>query len=853
MNWKDMAQEVADHLRDQYADLRASGVSHRDAMRVNAAEVAGLNPRDWPAEVRHAARSLWKARGFSLTVILTLALGIGANAAIFSVVNAVVLRPLPYRDPARIVVVWDNLVRHGLKDIVVSALEYTEFRDRSRVFERMAAYDTKGFNITGIATPERVAGAVVTAGVLPLLGVAPEVGRVFEDGDERPGVERAVLSHGLWQRMFGGDRGIVGKMVAIDGTGTEVIGVMPAAFHFPDDTIGLWKVVAFDADLLSENNRGSRSYTVLGRLKPGVSVAQAQQDMNRVTSGMAEAQPQHYRGGYFTTVRTLQEDVVGSTRRTLLLQFGAVGFVLLIACANVANLLLARGGSRRREVAIRTALGAKRSRIVRQLLTESLLLALCGGAVGLLTAIWSLDALVAIAPADVPRLGEIALDGRVVAFTAIVSVVTGIVFGIVPSLQLSRTDPGEALKDGGRAAASGRRRAAGGALIVAEVALSLVLLVGAGLLVNSFARVQGVAPGFNADRVLTMRIAPPEAKYRTFAQGEAFYNELFSRLRAAPGIRSVGAANAVPLSGFGGDRTFYIEGRSIARPEDQIDEEIRFVTPGYFRTMEIPVVQGREFDERDTAAAPRAAIVNQALARKYWPSGGAIGHRVSFTQQQPNWYQIVGVVGAIRHRALDAQELPELYVPYAQPLFAGSTVRPMFVVMRTDSDPLAMTASVRQVVAAIDPDQPIADVRSMEQRLSTSLASRRFNMLLLLLFAAAALTLSAIGIYGVVAYAVTERTREIGVRLALGARRSDVVNMIVGEGLGLAIGGAVLGAIAAISLTRVMASLLFDVTPTDPLTFAVVSLLLLVVAGAASWLPARRATEVDPLIALRSE
>ena len=847
-----MAEEVAQHLRDQYAELRAAGHSHQDAMHITSTEIAHLNPGEWPREVRRAARSLWKARGFSLIVILTLALGIGANAAIFSVVNAVVLRPLPYQDPGRLVVVWDNLMRHQLKDIVVSALEYTEFRDRNRVFERMAAYDTRGFNITGIATPERVNGAVVTASLLPLIGVRAEIGRVFEDADERPGVERVVLSHAMWQRIFGGDRSIVGRVVAVDGKGAEVVGVMPAGFHFPDDTVEIWKPMVFDAESLSEDNRGSRSYAVVARLKPGVSVEQAQAGMNLVSDGMVRLHPHAYRGGYYTTVRGLQEEIVGGTRRVLLLQFGAVGFVLLIACANVANLLLARGSARRKEVAIRRALGAKRSRIVGQLLTESVLLGVCGGAVGLIVAVWGLDLLVALAPSDIPRLAEIALDARVVAFTAIVSLLTGVLFGLVPALQMSRTDPGDTLKEGGRSGSAGRRRALGDALIVAEVALSLVLLVGAGLLVNSFARVHAAAPGFNPERVLTMRIAPPDAKY-SFERGEALYADLFARLRATPGVHSVGAINALPLSGFGGDRSFYIEGRSTTRPEDLPDEEMRFVTPGYFGTMQIPILQGREFNDRDTLASPRVAVINQALARKFFPTGDAIGARVAFTQEQPVWYQIIGVVGAIRHRALDARELPELYVPNAQPLFSDPTVRALFVAVRTDGDPLAMTAAVRQVVAAVDPDQPISDVRSMAQRVSESLGPRRFNLVLLGGFAAVALALCAIGIYGVVAYAVTERTHEIGIRLALGASARDVVAMVVGQGLALAVAGAMIGVVAAVALTRLMSSLLYDVTATDPLTFGVVALLLLVVAAGAAWLPARRATNVDPLIALRAE
>jgi len=414
-------------------------------------------------------------------------------------------------------------------------------------------------------------------------------------------------------------------------------------------------------------------------------------------------------------------------------------------------------------------------------------------------------------------------------------------------------DPNGALKEGGRAAASSARHAIARALIVAEVALSVILLVGAGLLIDSFARLQDVAPGFNPSRLLTLRVAPPDTKYPTFERGEAFYDELTRRLRAAPGVRSVAATNALPLSGFGGDRTFYIEGRTVTRPEEQSDEQIRFVSAGYFSAMQIPVIAGREFTDRDTLESPRAAVVNQALARKYWPNGDPIGKRVSFSHRAPAWYQIVGTVGTIKHRGLDATGVPELYVPYGQPLFAGWTVRPMFVVVRTAGDPLAMTTTVRQTVAAIDPDLPVSNVRSMEHRMSESLASRRFNMVLLALFALLALILAAVGIYGVVAYAVTERTHEIGVRVALGAQSRDVLTMIVGQGLALAAAGAVLGVCAALGLTRLMAGLLFGVTPADTLTFTGVTLLLLAVAFAASWLPARRAMRVDPLTALLTE
>lgn len=875
----EIVEELSEHLQDRFNELRAAGaadeIARRDALAeldhpdllrgLTGIEAPAPDPRgelgttarnplvDVGGDLRYACRALRKHPGFAAVIILTLALGIGANAAIFSVVNAVVLRQLPYRDADRLVVVWDNLKRHDLKDIVVSALEYTEFRDRNRVFDRMAAYETKGFNVTGVAQPERLDGADVTASLFPLLGVSPALGRAFLDDDERPGRDVVMLGHDVWQRLFGGDREIVGKVIAVDGKGAEVVGVMPAGFRFPDETIELWRPIAFDAELLSENNRGSRGYTALGRLKAGVSVEQAQAGMNAVTDQMVMEHPVDYRGGYNTTVRSLHEEVVGGAGRQLFLQLGAVGCVLLIACANVANLLLARAATRRKEVAIRAALGAKRSRIVRQLLTESVLLGLCGGAVGLLAGVWGVELLVALAPPDIPRLGEVALDARVVGVTAVVSLLTGVLFGMAPALHASRPDLGDTLKDGGRSSTSATRHRIGKALIVSEVALSLVLLVAAGLLINSFARVQNVPPGFSADHLLTMRVAPPQATYTTFEKGQAFYDQLFTRLRATSGVRGAAAINALPLSGFGGDRTFYIEGRTVTRPEDQADEEVRFVSAHYFTTMNIPMIEGREITVRDVGTAPRVAVINTALARKYWPDGGAIGGRIAFSQREPSWYQVVGVAGNIKHAALDAKDKPELYVPYAQPLFAGATVRPMFVVVRTDQDPIAAVTVVRHMVASLDSDLPVSNIRSMDQRLTASLSSRRFNMLLLALFAGLALLLAAVGIYGLVSYAVSERTHEIGVRLALGAGPRDVLAMLVGEGMTLTAAGAAIGSAAAFAVTRVMGGLLFDVTPTDPATFVAVTALLTLVTLCACYLPARRATHVDPVTALRAE
>ncbi|HEV8348313.1 MAG TPA: ABC transporter permease [Vicinamibacterales bacterium] len=857
MLWKHLPDEIAHHLQDMYDDLRARGVSDEAARRAVAAELDGITfdrpLSDIGGDVRYAFRALRKNVGFAAVVVLTLALGIGANAAIFSVVNAVVLRPLPYRDADRLVVIRDNLPASGLRDIVISAVEYLDYRARNHVFDEMAAYDTTAFNLTGRGEPERLDGAVTTASLLPILGASPALGRAFDETDNQAGRDRvALLSHALWQRRFAGDPRVVGTLITLEGRGVEVIGVMPPSFRFPDDSVELWMPIAFDADLVSENNRGSRSYTALGRLKPGVTIAQAQADMNAVTGTLVRDYREQYRGGFSTTVRGLQTDIVGDTGRGLFVLLGAVGVVLLIACANIANLLLVRAHGRRKEVAIRTALGANRARIVRQLLTESLVLAAIGGGCGLLVAVWGLDLLVAIAPADTPRLTEISLDRRVITFTAAVSMITGVFFGLAPALHAARVDLNETLKEGGRTPGSGGRHRARRLLVAAEVAMALVLLVAAGLLINSFARVQDVAPGFDASHLLTLRIAPPPATY-SFAKSQQFFDELFERLRARPGIEGVGAVNALPFSGSGGDRTFYLEGRLNPRPEEKPDEQVRFASAGYFAAMKIPVRRGREFTARDSQDAPQVAIVNEALARKYWPDDDPIGKRLTFSRQDVKWYQIVGVAGNLKHRSLEIADVPEVYVPVAQPLFAGPSPRPMFLVVRTAGDPMTAAAEVREVVASIDPNQPVSNIRSMEQRIGASLGSRRFTMLLIGVFAALALVLASIGIYGVVAYTVRERSHEIGVRLALGAQPRNVVAMLVGQGMTLASGGAAAGIVLAVALTRVMTGLLFGVSATDPATFAVITAGLALVAIIACYLPARRATAVNPVTALRNE
>ena len=857
---RSIGEEMRQHLDDEYHALRAAGSSHEDAMAALAEDVASASPaaarpvEEIRTDLRYALRSLRKHPAFTAVVLLTLALGIGANAAIFSVVNAVLLRPLPYQNADRLVVIWGDLHRPGVNEIPTSAGEFADYRDRTHVFEHVAAYDTLGFNLTGSGEPERLEGAIVTASLFPLLGASAQVGRTFLNAEEQPGRDQVVvLGHALWIRRFNGDPAIVGQMVLLDGKPVQVVGVMPATFQYPDPGIEIWKPILLDAEALSEDNRGSHGYTALARLKPGVTLAQAQADLAAVTATFKLEHPGNYRSGFSTKLRPLQEEIVGDTGRPLLILLGAVAVVLLIACANVSNLLLARAASRRKEIALRTALGASRSRLVRQLLTESVLVAIVGGGMGLVLAAWGVDLLVASAPDTIPRLSEVGVDRRVVLFAAIVSLGTGLLLGIVPALRASGAPLGETLKDGGRGGDGATHGRAGRLLVIAEVALSLVLLVGAGLLIHSFARVQRVEPGFDSRDVLTLRLALPESRYSTFQKGEAFFDEVFTALRSRPDVRAVAAANALPFSGIGGSRTFHIEGREPKRPEDQTEEQLRIVTDAYFATMKIPVVKGREFSDRDTLGGPRVALVNEALASKHWPSESPIGKRVAFSRDEPQWYEIVGIVGNVKHRGLDAADRPELYVPYRQPLFANWTVRPMYVAVRTAGDSLAVAATVRRQLARVDRDQPISDVRTMDERIGRSLAGRRFNMILLGAFAALALTLAAIGIYGVVAYSVTERTHEIGVRLALGAQRRDVMAMIVAQGMVMTAIGTAAGVVFALLLTRVMSSLLFGVSAADPVTFAAIPVLLGAVAFLACCIPARRATRVDPLVALRTE
>ena len=859
----DVSEELRQHLDDQYDELRAAGSSHDEAMRamqddVRAArsESAGLRPEVLAADVRYAFRTLRKNPGFTAVVLVTLALGIGANAAMFSVVNAVVLRPLPYRDAAQLVTIWGNLHRPGVTQIPASVGEFVDYRERSHVFEQIAAYDTLGFNLTGAGDAERVDGAVVASSFFSLLGVAPESGRTFLPNEERPGEDGViVLSHRFWSRRFGADRQAIGRTIVLDGTPVQIIGVMPASFAFPNETVDLWKPLLLDAEAVSANNRGSHGFSVVARMKRGVTLAQAKADLDGVAAVFKDQYPGNYLRGFSVTLWPLRDEIVGDTGRPLLVLLGAVGLVLLIACANVANLLLARGASRRKEIAVRTALGASRGRIVRQLLTESVLIAATGGAAGLVLARWGVDLLIGISPDSVPRLREVTIDLRVMLFTAGVSIATGVLFGLVPALRASRADINDTLKEGGRSGAAVHGRS-GRALVVAEISLSLVLLVGAGLLLRSFARLSDVEPGFAASDLLTFRLSLQPARYTTFVKGDAFYDDFFDRLRALPNVRSVTAINFLPFSGQGGSRSIFIEGREVERSGDRLDEQIRIVTDGYFAAMQIPLAAGREFTRHDTLSSMRVAVINESLARKHFPNENPIGKRIAFSTTDPKWYEIVGICRDVKHRGLDSAVRAELYVPFRQPLFDRPydnwTVQPMYVAIRA-ADPLAFATTMRGILERIDRDQPISDVRTMEERIGRSLAGRRLNTVLLATFAALALALAAIGIYGIVAYSVTERTREIGVRLALGAQRRDVIAMVLALGMTPTAIGTVLGVTAALGLTRLMSSLLFGVSAVDPTTFLVIPAVLIAVAFIASYVPARRATKVDPLQSLRSE
>ena len=798
-------------------------------------------------DLRYGLRSLIKQPFFTVIALVTLALGIGANSAIFSVVNAVVLRPLPYPDADRLVKL-SQMKRNDPGDSgSVSYPNFKDWRAQAESFEQMTAIQSNDYTLKVGDVAERVFGMGVSADFFPMLKVTPVLGRVFDSEEEKPGNQITLISHALWQSRFGSDPNIIGQTVSIDAKPYAIIGVMPSGFDFPpqEEQAELWLPISLSEDFLNE--RGASFLTVAGRLKEGISIEQAQSEMNAIAGRLAEQYPEPNEGKGIR-VSSLHEEVIGDIRLALWVLLGAVAFVLAIACANVANLLLARASARQKEIAIRSALGASRFRIIRQLMTESLLLALTGGGLGLVLALWGIDLLVALSPEDIPRLQEISLDGRVTVFTLVVSLVTGLIFGLAPALQVSKLDLNETLKEGARGASSSlRRNRARSLFVVAQVAFALVLLICAALMLRSFQRLQNVDPGFKADDVLTMDIMLPDSKYTEPEQWSGFYDRLLERVTTLPGVESAGAITTLPLGGSNITMGFEVEGRPPASRADSDSANYRAISHDYFRAVGIPVLRGRAFNERDDDKAPKVIIINETFARLYFPGEDPTGKRIKADYNEIV-AEVVGVVGDVKHKKLQADSEAEMYLPYQQTPWWF-----MSLAVRTRSDSSGIAAGVKNSVASIDKDIPVYNVKMMREYLKKTVSQPRFNMLLLGLFAAVATLLAAVGIYGVISYSVTERTREIGIRQAMGATRGDVLSLIFRQTALLTATGIAVGLGAAFAFAQLMKSLLYEVSPTDPVSFALIPIFLAGVALGASFIPARRATRVDPMVALRYE
>jgi putative ABC transport system permease protein len=807
-------------------------------------------------DLRYAIRMLLKKPGFTAVVVITLALGIGANTAIFSVVYAVLLRPLPYPQPDRLVLLWTRLEKIGLEQNWVSEPEVLDFREQSQLFESFGVISGTSFILTDSGEPEQLNGAEISTNFFSVLGAKIKAGRDFSSDEEIPGAPRvAILSHSFWQSHFGGEQSIFGSTIYLSGRPTTVVGVLPANFALmvPQEAlvpanVDVWTPYAED---YAKKDRDSHGLTVIARMKPGVTLAQAQEEMNGIAGRLYTQYYTHT--GFEVKVVSLHGDIVKKIRPALLVLLAAVGLVLLIACANVANLLLGRATAREKELAIRAAMGAGRIRLLRQLLTESVVLALLGGAAGVMLAVWGVDALLALSPADLPRIDEVSIDARVLAFTFAVAALTGILFGLIPALKASRINLTQTLKEGSRSVAGGGGHRLRRMIVVAEISLSLVLLVGAGLMMRSFLRLMRVDPGFDPHNVLTMKIQVPRSKYKDGPAVANFYQQVIEKVQALPGVESAGAVSHLPLSGdyWGGTLTF--EGVTANAERGNLasfEVDQRVITPDYFTAMKTPLLEGRFFTSSDVRAKP-CAIIDETLAHRLWPDESPIGRRFTFgrfPEKPDTWIEIVGVVRHIRHHKLDANVREEVYYPHTTVPFTGMTLA-----IRTTADPLSLAGSVRDTVRSIDRDQPVYRIRTMDALVAGALAPARFTLLLLLIFAGVAAVLAVVGIYGVMSHAVTERTHEIGVRMALGAEPRDVLKLVVGQGLMLTLAGVAIGLVAAFAATRVMTGLLYGVGATDAVTFAVVPVLLTGVALAASFVPARRAMKVDPMVSLRYE
>lgn len=810
-------------------------------------------------DLRYAIRSLLKRPGFTVVATITLALGIGATTAIFSVVNSVLLRPLPYQNSDRLVMVWGSFQKLGIDRLSAKVAEFEDYRAQDRIFEQVAAFENQSLNLTGIEQAERISGSQVTPNLFALLGAQPEQGRSIAADESQAKV--VVISNGFSQRRFGDPANAVGKTLRLNDEDYTVIGVMPASFQFPHASFPfaqpaeVWLPLSYTPEQVAQR-RGPYRLNVIGLLKSGVSLATAQNEMAALgkrfeTSYRGYRGPQGEDGGWRITVASIQEEVVGNSRRALLLLFGAVGLVLLIACANVANLLLVRAAIRRRELALRAALGASRWRLARQLLTESLLLALCGGSVGFLIAMWGVDALAKLQSTNLPRLREIHVDGRVLLFTALLTIVTALIFGLLPAWQAAKFDLQQALKEK-RAAALGnwRHHFWRNMLLVGEVALSFVVLIGAGLLVTSFLRLQQQRPPIATNKLLTVDINLPQSRYPDAKQASAFFQDLVNRVEALPGVEAATVSTSTPLSGIARNDPFAIEGRPLD-PANISFAGWQKAGANYFNTLNIPIVQGRDLTSQDMDEnAPVVAVINESMARRYWPQENPLGRRITLGLPRPDnpWATIVGIAKDLPHRGIDSTPEPDWYL--SRPL---GPQRNQILFVRAVGQPEELAASIRKTVAAIDRNQPVASIKSLNSVVAATLAPRKFNMMLFALFAALAVVLAALGIYGVVTYSVTQRTHEVGIRRALGAQTGEVLRLIIGKGMSIALVGVGVGLVIALALSRLMTSLLFGVTPTDASTFVMVSAFVLLVALVACYLPARRATKIDPLVALREE
>jgi putative ABC transport system permease protein len=858
---EELSEELNSYLELLTERNMKSGMTEEEARRAAQVEIAGVEQlkervrearagfgiETFMRDLRYGLRTLLKKPGFTLTAVIALALGIGANTAIFSVINGVLLRTLPYGEPGRIAMLWERNASLKSDKNVVSPANFLEWQKQSHSFSQMAAVADYPANLTGGGgEPEEIKAQFVSCDFFSTLGVQPVLGRTFTANEDRKGDDLViVLSHQLWRNRFGADPAVLGKQATINGRQRTIIGVMPPGFHFLDPEVKAWMPLALNPAMNYWQVSG-RYLRAVGRLKAGVSLQQAQAELTGISKQLEQAYPK-YNTGWSVNLVPIHEQITGEIRPILLLLLAAVVFVLLIACANVANLLLSRAAGRQKEFALRAALGAGRMRLVRQMLTESVLLAMIGGVVGVVLAFWGVNWLLAFGP-DIPRLSEIGIDLRVLAFTLAISVTTGVLFGLIPALQASRPDLNDALKEGSRGSTCGRSRILRNVFVIAEVSLALVLLIGAGLMIRSLIRLQAVETGFKAENVLTMRLELPVKKYPKPQQVVAFYKQAQERIAALPGVQAIGAISYLPLTGLASRDGFRIVGQPAPAPGEEPGVEVRIITPGYFRAMGIPLLKGRLLNERD-GAEPRVLLINETMAKRYFANQDPLGKRIIVTWDGSGRQdEIVGVVGDIRESALEKEAEPAIYWPLPREANGG-----MALVIRGAGDTTALTTAVEKAIRGLDPDLPVADVRTMQQVISSSIARPRFNTMLFAIFAGVALVLAAVGLYGVMNYSATQRIHEIGIRMALGATRADIMRLVVGHGMVLTLIGIGVGVAASYGLTRVMQAFLFGVGATDAATFISVSALLIIVALVANYIPAHRATRVNPVIALRYE